>query len=247
MKIHFFKDETDLCERESCTFENADLVKLKKSPKWLYYTVLSITVITLILVLLTGDFIHYSNLIMVEVIALLHLLIHETCHILHCLLTGRKVDRLCLFPYGLLTVEKPSAYVLPEFSVWKKRSRLMFTLFPFIILSAIPALLSVFIPDARFVLLVIAAFNFVSSSLDICDAFRILKYPKNTLLFRSFALLPNSDKPVIIHRIWISEDKRTIYHKQYKCINFKLTEITPAENTEKVSMIKDEFKKQFNI
>ena len=247
MKIYFFKNEIDICERESCTFENADLVKHKKRSKWLYYTVLSIAVITFILVLFTGGFIHYGNLIAVAVIALLHLIVHEACHILHCLLTGRKVERLCLFPYGILTVEKPSAYVMPEFSVWKKYSRLMFTLFPLIILSVIPALLSVFIPAARFVLLMVATCNFISSSLDICDAFRMLTYPKDALFFRNFVLLPRSSEPIIVHRIWISEDKKSIYHKQYECVDCKLTEVTPAQDTEKVLLIKEEFKEQFNI
>lgn len=247
MKIYFFKNEIDLCERESCFFDNADLFKNKKRSKWLYYTVLSIALITFVLVLLTGDFIHYDNLIVVAVIALFHLIVHEACHILHCLLTERKVERLCLFPYGILTVEKPSAYVMPEFSVWKKRSWLMFTLFPFIILSIIPAILSVFIPAARFVLLTVAAFNFVSSSLDICDAFRMLTYPKDALIFRNFVLLPRSCEPITLHRIWISEDKKTIHHKQYECVDCKLTEVTPAEVTEKVLLIKEEFKEQFNI
>lgn len=247
MKIYFLKNENDFCERETCAFENADLVKPKKRPKWLYYTVLSVSVISFILVLLSGDFIHYGNLIAVVVFALLQLLVHEACHILHCLLTGRKVERLCWFPYGLLTLEKPSAYVLPEFSVWKKQGKLMFTLFPLIILSVIPAFLSIFIPSARFVLLTIAVLNFAGSSLDICAAFDTLTYPKNALIFRNFALLPHSDEPVIIHRVWISEDKKAIYHKQYKCIDYKLTEVTPAEDTETVLLIKEEFKKQFNI
>ncbi len=247
MKIHFFKNETDLCERESCFFDNADLIKRKKYSKWLYYTVLFIADILLILVLLTGNFIHYANFIIFAAIALIHLLFHEACHVLYCLLAGRKVDRLCIFPYGLFTIEKPLAYVMPEFSVWKKRSKLMFILFPFIFLSVIPAFLSIFISNARFVLLTIATLNLITSSLDICDVFQTLKYPSKALFFRSFVLLPHSSGPIILHRIWISEDKKLIHHKQYKCINYKLTEVTPAEDNEKVLLIKEEFKKQFNI
>lgn len=246
MKIYFFKNENDICERESCLSDIDITVKSFRYPKALYYTVLSLGIVYLIAALFISKLDYHKNVIPLLLIAFSYPVIHEVIHALHCALTGRKIERICIFPYGITSFSKPSAYVMPEFSVWTKYGRLMFVLFPFIFLTVVPIILSFIFPSPLHYFLLLSAFNFLGSSFDICDAVTILKQPKGTLFFRGFIIMPVNSE-FVLHRVWISEDKNTVFYKQYIYGKDKLTEVQTPTETEKVKLLIQEFKDQFKI
>lgn len=247
MKIYFFKNENDLCSRESFTAENADIKGCRRRPKKLYYSVLFVTSFSLIISLLLLDIDYHNGLLPVILIALPVLAFHEGCHALHCFLTGKKVERICFFPFGFLSVSKPSAYVKPAFNVWSRNGRILFALFPLLLLTVIPTIIAVLVPTTKYFLTPLAAFNFVTSVFDICDAIILLSYPKDALYFNSFYLIPTKDSPPTLHRVWISKDKKTVFHKHYEVSRYKIKEISPPLETENVKQLIQEFKTQFKI
>ena len=248
MKIYFFKNEYDFCSRESVIVDNAELKNYRRRPKKLYYSVLFFTCFTMITALLLLNIDHHGSLLPVIISAFTVLLLHELCHALHCFVTGRGVERICFFPSGsFLTATKPTAYVKPAFNVWSKNSRIMFALFPLLLLTVIPATIVVFFPSTKHILTPFAAFNFVTSVFDICDAIILLSCPKDALYFNSFYLKLTEDSPATVHRVWISKDKKTVFHKHYEASRYKLKEISPPSETENVKHLIQEFKAQFKI
>ena len=178
MKISFFKNESHFHPRVSYNFENADLVSLdckiqnlKKYSTWLF-----------MLPLLIFTFVFYRNLgsnyIALIAIVFLCLPIHELCHALFCWITGRKVERIFFFPYKRV-ISVPTAYVKPAFGVWNKTEALLFSSFPLILLSLVPAFLATFIPSLRICMIFLSLYNLSVSCFDIIDILCFQKLPKN--------------------------------------------------------------------
>lgn len=248
MKIHFFKNEYDFCSRESVIVDDAELKNYRRRPKKLYYSMLFITCFTTITSLLLLNLDYHGSLLPVIISAFSVLFLHELCHALHCLVSGRRVERICFFPSGsFLSVTKPSAYVKPGFYVWSRNCRIMFALFPLLLLTVIPVIIVLLFPQTKYFLTPLAAFNFSASVFDICDAVILFSCPKEALYFNSFYLIPVPDVPAVLHRVWISADKKTVYHKEYRITSCTLNEITPASEPEKIKALINEFRSQFKI
>ena len=247
MKITFFKNESHFHPRISYTCENAELVSidhklqnLKEYSSWLF-----------MLPLLIFTFVFYKNLgsnfTVLIAIWIFGLPTHELCHALFCWITGRTVERICFFPYKRV-FSIPVAYVKPAFGVWNKIQLLLFTSFPLILLSLVPALLAVFIPSSRMWMIFLSLYNFSISSLDIIDILCFLKLPKNCLDFEDIILTAkDTDKPIIIHQLSVTPKLDKIDHHCFQYDNDKLTEIDPAPESSDVITLKQEFIKQFNF
>ena len=247
MKISFFKNESHFHLRVSYIGENAELVsidhkiqKLKKYSTWLF--TLPLWIFTFMFYKNLG-----SNYTVLIAIVILCIPLHELCHALFCWLSGRKVERICFFPYKRV-FSAPTAYVKPAFGVWNKNQVVLCSLFPLLLLSLVPALLAVFISSLRMWMIFLSLFNLSASSLDIVDILCFLKLPKNCLDFGDFILtMKEADKPVIIHRLSVTPKLDKIDHVCFQYANNKLTEIIPPLESSEVSELRQEFIKQFNF
>ena len=247
MKISFFKNESHFHPRVSYNFENADLVSLdckiqnlKKYSTWLF-----------MLPLLIFTFVFYRNLgsnyIALIAIVFLCLPIHELCHALFCWITGRKVERIFFFPYKRV-ISVPIAYVKPAFGFWNKTEALLFSSFPLILLSLIPAFLATFISSLRICMIFLSLYNLSVSCFDIIDILCFLKLPKNCLCFRDFILtVKETDKPIIIHRLSVTSKLDKIDHVCFQYAHNKLAEIHPVPESSEVIKLKQEFINQFDF
>ena len=247
MKITFFKNESHFYPRISYTVENAEIVSLnqkiqslKKYSIWLF-----------MLPLLIFTFAFYKNLgsnftVLISIV-ILCLPIHELCHALFCWITGRKVERIFFFPYKRV-ISVPTAYVKPAFGVWNKTEALLFSSFPLILLSLVPAFLATFIPSLRICMIFLSLYNLSVSCFDIIDILCFLKLPENCLCFRDFILtVKETDKPIIIHRLSVTSKLDKIDHVCFQYDHNKLAEIHPALESSEVIKLKQEFINQFDF
>lgn len=166
--------------------------------------------------LLIFTFLFYKNLgsnyIVFMAIVILCLPIHELCHALFCWITGRKVERIFFFPYKDV-FSTPAAYVKPVFGVWNQTQVVLWSLFPLLLLSVAPALVSVFIPSLRMGLTFLSLLNLSVSNFDVIDILCFLKLPRNCLHFGSFILMAKeADKPIIIHQLSVTPEPNRIDH-----------------------------------
>ena len=247
MKITFFKNESHFYPYLSYKWENAETVKLnqkiqnfKKYSTWLFMLP------CLIFTLLSYRNLNLNYIVLITTI-IFCLPIHELCHALLCLISKRKVERICFFPYKKF-LTAPAAYVKPSFGVWNKTQTILFSLFPFLLLSIIPAILAIFIPSLRTWLIFLSLLNLSVSHLDIIDIFCFFKIPRNSLNFGDFIITAQEiNQPIIIHRLLITPKLDKVEHICFQYTNNKLTEITPPPETPNVLQWKQEFIKQFNL
>lgn len=247
MKITFFKNEAHFRPRTSYTWENAKRVdldykiqRLRKYSTWLF---------SLPLLIFTFLFFQKStsNYIIFIAIIILCLPIHELCHALFCWISGRKVERICFFPYKQV-LSSPAAYVKPAFGAWNKTQIILCSLFPLLFLSFVPAILVAFISSLRIWLLFLSLFNFLVSSFDIINILCFLKLPRNCFHFGNLILtVKEADKPIIIHQLSVTQKLDKIDHLCFQYFNNKLTRINPALESSEVSKLRQEFVKQFNL
>lgn len=245
MKITFFKSESYFHPRISYCWTNAEKVdadgKAKKIKNYSQFLFVVPLVIFLILSMSDSDWLFYI------LTAVLCPPVHELCHALFCWLSGRKVEGIYFFPHKQV-FSSATAYVKPAFGVWSKTQAILFTLFPVILLSLIPALLAVFISSLRTHLLFLSLFNLSASCFDITDACCLLKLPRNCLHFGDFILIAaEADRPVIIHRLSVTPELDKIDHKCFQFRDNRLTEITTPPESHDVNSLKEEFVKQFNL
>lgn len=247
MKIVFFKNEAHFHPRISYAWENAENVDLdSKLPnlKKLFMWMLAIPFFVFVIVY--GQELT-SKWLLLLITSLLCLPIHEFCHALFCWISGRKVERIHIFPYKQV-LSNITAYVKPAFGVWKKHQIILFYSFPLIILSIIPAILAVFIAPLRFWLVSFSLLNISVSYSDIIDIVYFLKLPKKSLYFRDFTLImKDADKPVIIHQLSVTPKLDKIHHKCFEYFNGRLTEKESPTETVETMKLKQEFIDQFNL
>lgn len=246
MKITFFKNESHFYPRISYCFENADLVNvsfnhpLRKFSQWLFVAPLIVFVF-----FFSQDV--SKNYLAFNAVAVCCFPLHELCHAVFCWLCKRKVERISFFPYKKLFTSA-TAYVKPSFGVWSKKQAVLFSAFPLLLLSVVPALLSIFIPSLRTSLLFVSLCNISISHFDIVDILYLLKLPRNSLHFGDFVVtVKDIEKPATIHRLSVTPALDTIHHRCFEYFNGKLTEINQAYETSATAKLKQEFIEQFNL
>lgn len=246
MKIVFFKNESNFYPRLSYTWENAEQVH--KSSKLQNLTKLFILLLAIPFVAFL--FINHkelSNKCLIFAISLLCFPIHEFCHVLFCWISGRKVDRICFFPYKEI-FSKAAAYVKPAFGVWNKYQAILFSSFPIIVLSIIPAILAIFIVPLRLWLLYLSLVNISVSCFDIIHIICLFKLPPNALYLVDIILtIKETDKPVIIHRLSLTPKLDKVHHRCFEYFNGRLTEKEQFNDTVETITLKQDFIKQFKL
>lgn len=245
MKIHFFKNESHFYPRLSYSFENArndPFVDRCKKVRNLLPWILLIPAIVFYL-LFRGQF----SFVFFIFTYLFFLPVHELCHALFCWLSGRKVERICFFPYKF-RLTGVGAYVKPSFGVFSKYQTILFSAFPLLLLTVLPAILSVFIPSCREELLFVSLVNLATSNLDVMDIYNLFFLPNDCLHFGDFIITATDEtKPVIIHRLYVTNDMDRIHHKRFTYENGKLTENDSVYDTPDTIGLKKEFMEQFNL
>lgn len=247
MKIVFFKNESHFHPRLSYTWENAEQVHLNSKLQNLKNIFKLLLAIPFIAFLVVNSRELSSKWLLILAISLLCLPMHELCHALFCWLSGRKVERICFFPYKRI-FSKLGGYVKPTFGVWNKYQAILFVAFPVIILSFIPAILAIFIAPIRLWLLYLSLVNISVSYSDIVDIICLFKLPPNTLYLMDIILtVKEKDKPVIIHQLSVTPKLDKIHHKCFEYFNCRLTEKENSAETIETMNLKQEFINQFNL
>lgn len=247
MEIVFFKNESHFHPRLSYTWENAEQVHLNSKLQNLKNSFIFLLAIPFIVFLFVKIDELSSKLLLLIAISLLCLPIHELCHALFCWISGRKVERICFFPYKRI-FSKVGGYVKPTFGVWNKYQAILFVAFPVIILSFIPAILAIFVAPLRFWLLYLSLLNLSASCLDIVDIICLFKLPQNALYLMDVILkVKDKDKPVIIHQLSVTPKLDKIHHKCFEYFNGRLTEKENPAETVETKHLKQEFINQFDL
>lgn len=238
MKITFFKNENHFSARTSYCWENAELAEPKIKSNIIRILLIIIGLITLPVYMwfFRNEFSNCIWLFIPIVIALI--VLHELCHALFCFITKRKVERICFL--SSFRLNEPTAYVMPEFSVWSKIERVLLYLFPIIILSVIPTIIAIFLPIARLWLILVALINLTISAFDIDDTFKTISLPKGCIIFEGFSLLSNNNQPIVIHKLILTKEKTEILHEQFIYENKKLSKCETPIETENVKQLKNE-------
>ena len=246
MKIFFFKNETHFHLRISYVWENAEKVNisdsLQRAKKYLMW-ILSVPL--LIFVFLSLGRLTVSPWCF-HLILFLTLPAHEFCHALFCLIAGRKVERICFFPYKQV-LKKPIAYVMPSFGAWTKGQAILLSAFPLLLLTILPAVMAIFLPQLRLWLLFLSLYNLSASAFDIVDILNLMKLPKRAIYFDSFSLLTKDDSPIVIHRLSVTPALDGIKHQQFEYCCGKLTEKEQICETPETERIRQEFIEQFHL
>lgn len=242
MKITFFKNENHFFARTSYCWENAELAEPKIKSNIIRIPLIIIGLITLPIYIwfFRNEFSNYIWLFIPIVIALI--VLHELCHALFCVITKRKVERICFL--SSFRLNEPTAYVMPEFSSWSKIERVLFYLFPIIILSLVPIIIAIFLPIVRLWLIVVALINLTISAFDINDTFKTISLPKGCIIFEGFSLLSNNNQPIVIHKLILTKEKTEILHEQFVYENKKLSKSETPIETKNVKQIKKEMLQQ---
>lgn len=245
MKITFFKNESQFYPRRSYLWTNAEKVDVDFKFKRLRKHSQLLFVIPLVIFL---TFLRFgSDWLFCVIIAILCTPVHELCHALFCWLSGRKVEGIYFFPYKRV-FSSVTAYVKPAFGVWNKTQAVLFSLFPIILLSFVPAIAALFISSLRIWLLFLSVFNLSTSCFDIIDVCCLLKLPRNCLHFGDFILtVVEADHPVIIHQLFVTSKLDKIDHKCFQFYDNKLTGIDSPPESCAVNRLREEFVKQFNF
>ena len=247
MKIVFFKNESHFHPRLSYTWENAEQVHLNsKLQNWKKFFIFLLAVPFLAFLFANKKELS-SKWLLLLAISLFCLPIHELCHALFCWISGRKVERICFFPYKRI-FSKPAGYVKPTFSVWNKYQAILLVSFPIIMLSIIPAIFAIFIAPLRLWLLYLSLLNISVSCFDIIDIICLFKLRQDALYLVDIMLnIKEKDKPVIIHQLSVTPKLDKIYHKCFEYFNGRLTEKENPAETVETRKLKQEFITQFAL
>ena len=242
MKITFFKNENHFSARTSYCWENAELAEPKIKSNIIRILLIIIGLITLPIYIwfFRNEFSNYIWLFIPIIIALI--VLHELCHALFCVITKRKVERICFL--SSFRLNEPTAYVMPELSSWSKIERVLFYLFPIVILSVIPIIIAIFLPIVRLWLILVALINLTSSAFDIDDTFKTISLPKGCVIFEGFSLFSNNNQPIVIHKLILTKEKTEILHEQFVYENKKLSKSETPIETKNVKQIKKEMLQQ---
>ena len=242
MKITFFKNENHFSARTSYCWENAELAdpKIKNSIIRILLTTIGLITLPIYIWFFRNEFSNYIWLFIPIVIALI--VLHELCHAFFCVITKRKVKRICFL--SSFRLNEPTSYVMPELSSWSKIERVLFYLFPIIILSLFPTIIAIFLPIVRLWLILVALINLAGSAFDINDTIKTISLPKRSVIFEGFSLIPTNNQPIVIHKLILTKEKTEILHEQFVYENKKLSKSETPIETKNVKQIKKEMFQQ---
>ena len=247
MKIHLFKNEGHFYPRQSITFENGQMHAFDGRLKWLPSEIQGVCIIAAFIYALLCDVERIDAVIVVS-FCIFALPLHEFSHVLGCLLTGNRVKRVCFFPQKFkIGFNVPSAYVMPEFSVWSKGKRIVLSAFPLLTLTLLPLIASVFFSTVRDALVLCAICHIAVASLDIRDIIKIFSLPKGAIRFGWAWFTLEDGKIFRLHRLYVLPDVSKIYHIEYFYDNEKLVEVDDPSEPEYVVRVINEFKEQFGL
>ena len=242
MKITFFKNENHFSARTSYCWENAELAdpKIKNSIIRILLTTIGLITLPVYIWFFRNEFSNYIWMFIPIVIALI--VLHEFCHALFCFITKRKVNRICFL--SSFRLNEPTSYVMPELSSWSKIERVLFYLFPIVILSLVPTIIAIFLPIVRLWLILVALINLTFSAFDINDTIKTISLPKRSVIFEGFSLIPTNNQPIIIHKLILTKEKTEILHEQFIWKSYELSKCDNLIETESVKQLKDEMLQQ---
>ena len=97
-------------------------------------------------------------------------------------------------------------------------------------------------------MLLVFFLNLATSNQDIMDIFNLFFLPKNCLHFGDFIVtVTDETKPVVIHKLYVTNDMDGIHHKRFTYENGKLTENDSVYDIPDTIQLKKEFMEQFNL
>ncbi len=255
MKITIGKNESHDYPRTSYLLEGGDWVKdIKQVPK----AISSVWSIAWSVVAVSWVILHASELkgqiLLFVLFALLLLPLHELSHALFLWLTGRQVYAIRLSPFPGKW-HMPAAYVKADLAILSRGEQVLFSAFPMILLSVLPAVIALFCPPLRIWLLWIAFANAADSSFDVRDILGYFFLPQNACCIGGVWCVLHEEKPVILRRLRIkpgatrvSDVERTDFRVEGKC----LVEIPAVGDGRDASgygipELLNEFKQQFHL
>ena len=253
MKIYFGKHECDYFLGDALSCENAKWVNTKYNYERGYKISLCVTgAIFIIYVIYVAFFLKQLNsAILILAITYLLLPVHELCHALFAAIFGNGTEGIYFRPpYKENRITNPSAYICPNPVLWNKTEKTLSILFPLILLSVLPLVLSVIFRNYAVWLIYIALNNLTMSFHDINAAIYILKFPRNSLFLRQVRLLPkDASKPMQIHYIYVRYEKGEIkvFHEHYEYFEGKSKRIEPPVETEDVMFWKNDLLEKLGI
>ncbi len=253
MIIAFFKNETHFCPRVSYTWENAERVD-RVSRFEIFYNNALVTILGVLSILMSILFISFdskgvTDIIVKCMICLALLPLHEMCHVLFCVISRRRVDRICFFPNKFKVVSPYiSAYVKPSFGAWNKIQSILLCAFPLIILTVVPLIIALFVPQLKYYFIYISIMNIFVSSRDIFDIIGVLYWPQKAVCVGEVLLLAKDEAmPIVIHQLFVTPSLERIHHKQFTYFDGKLVEQTTVEETHETTQLRKEFAEQFGV
>ena len=109
-------------------------------------------------------------------------------------------------------------------------------------------IIAIFIASLRLWLLYLSLLNISVSCLDIVDIICLFKLPPNALYLLDIILtVKETDKPVIIHQLFVTSKLDKIHHKCFEYFNGRLTEKEQPAETVGTMKLKQEFMNQFDF
>ena len=247
MKIHFFKNEEHICPRHSLLYENGCIHSSNERYRHLPTVIQIIGIISVVIYAALSHF-ERTEIVALCIFTLFLLPLHEFSHVLGCLFTGNRVERVCFLPYKFkIGFNTLGGYVVTEFNVYSKFKKVVISIFPILTLTVLPLMLSFYLNDVRDSLVIFAVLNFATSCFDIKDIINYITMPRRALCFGGVWFTPDDGKIFKLHRFYVLGDKSKLYHREYMYINGKLVEIDEVSEPEYALHTIKEFKEQFNI
>ncbi len=245
MKLCFFKDYTDFYFDMYSCFENAERVESKN--KAITSTKIKIRCFTSVVALLyTIIFAKKlcADILLMVLIWISFLPLHELCHVLFCILNRTKVEGIYFFPKD--KKRGYDAYVLPRLAVWKKSERILFSLFPLIVLSVASSVLSFVFPRYAIWFIYFGLINLVTSYVDISDAY-VTWGVQHDALWLGGLPIRQKDKtiPIQVHFMYVIKESKTIEHEHYQYFKGKTIKIDNPIDNEDVKMVKRKYAEYF--
>ena len=257
MKIIFFKNETHFYPRVSYTWENAERVDVV-SPLEKFYSAFSIAISIIYVLVFAWTIKAFSdgvseviiNAAVLLTINVLFFPLHELCHVLFCVISRKRVERICFFPdsFSLKPGIMRGAYVKPAFGAFSKVQAALLSAFPLLLLTFVPLTIVLFVPQIKGYFIYITVLNVLMSSRDIFDVVNYLLLPKESVRFEDFALKQkDSSKPIVIDQMYVTPSFDKIHHKKYTYFNGKLEEQANVVETPETEQLRKEFAEQFGL
>ncbi len=253
MKIHFFKHSSDIYPRKSCVWDGVEKCEpfpsLSNLLKNLLHILTSLFSLVAIFAIYTYNHDIISPLFFFHLVVLaVFLPLHELCHVLYLLIIGQKPEGIYFFTYGILhsltKFQAPTAYVVPDFSIHSRLQRLLFSAFPLLIMTVLPAVIGILVPFIAPYCFILAITNFDCSIFDICDMLCFSKCPRESLYFYPFGIIIPSSDTLIFRTISKKNGSDILIKRQFIYQNKRLTEV-PFEHSDSSRVLEQEFIIQF--